>query len=114
MNTLEEAIKLPGISKAVGGGLDLHFDPLPNWYGCILGFDCPICAQPIDWTWEGGKLPSFTNPASIEASGVFPQVSGAFLAGWGHRWIVVKCTKCGTVLGADNFDNSRPREEEEK
>ena len=103
MKTLQEATKTQGVSFEQGGGLRLHFSPIPNWYGCVLGFDCPVCNQSIDWKWVNGKLPGMTTPASIEASKVEPELTGGQLVGWGHRWIRILC-KCGTHLYAENFD----------
>ena len=103
MTTIEEAIQEPGIYQWAGG-IGMHFNPFPNWYGCILGFDCPLCGESIDWEWVG-KLPSFTNPASVEASGIYPQiVNGARLDSWGHRWIRVVCHGCNTPISAENYD----------
>ena len=103
MKTLEEAVKIQGVSL-LDDGLRVHFSPIPNWYGCFTGFDCPRCNQSIDWKWVNGKLPSITNPASIQASGVEPEVTGAILNSWGHRWIRLSCNGCSSVIRADNFD----------
>ena len=107
MLTLEEATQAPGVCL-YGLGLSMHFDSLPNWYGCILGFACPRCDQRITWRWEG-KLPDITTPASIDAAGVHPVVTeGAEMLGWGHRYMDLRCTGCGVELYAENFD--RPRQ----
>ncbi len=100
MRTIEEAIKKAGVTKT-DSGLNLHFSPIPNWYGCILGFDCPICENPIDWKWDG-KLPNFTGDNTPQL--VKPIVTGANLISYGHRWIRLECSKCHTQLEAENFD----------
>ena len=103
MKTLEEAAAVQGVSLK-GDGLRVHFSPIPNWYACFSGFDCPRCNSLIDWKWVNGALPGITNPASIEVSGVRPEVTGATLISWGHRWLRLKCSRCSTEIGADNFD----------
>lgn len=102
MKTLEQAAELPGVSVE-DDGLRLHFNPIPNWYGCIKGFECPCCEHKIGWDWDG-EIPGITNPMSISASGVSPVVSGGELKGWGHRWICVACENCSTPLLAENYD----------
>ncbi len=99
MKTLEEASQQQGITLN-GTVLNLHFSPLPNWYGCILGFDCPVCDSPIDWKWEG-NLPPFTGDNTPDL--VKPKATGANLIGYGHRWIRLECDKCHTSLVAENF-----------
>ncbi len=103
MKTLIEAAKQVGITL-FQDGLRIHFSPLPNWYACFVGFDCPVCDHPITWEWVNGKLTGITNPASIEASGIRPEVKGAALDHWGHRYLYLKCADCSTVMRADNFD----------
>ncbi len=88
MKTIEMACKEPGITS-IDFGLNLHFSPIPNWYHCFLGFDCPICGNPIDWKWKVG-------PARIE-----PIVTEATLIGYGHRWIRLECDKCHTKSQAE-------------
>lgn len=100
MKTLEQASKTQGITLD-GKGLNLHFSPIPNWYGCILGFDCPKCDNPIDWEWQGG-IPDFTNEETT--AHLKPKTKGANLIGFGHRWIRLECQKCHTQLKAENFD----------
>ena len=100
MKTLEEAAKQQGITLN-GVELNLHFSPIPNWYGCVLGLDCPRCNNPIDWEWPG-KMPSFTNEETTVH--LKPIVKGAKLLGWGHRWIRLECDICHTQLCAENLD----------
>ena len=99
MKTIEEAIQEPGITRT-NSGLNLHFSPIPNWYGCILGFECPLCDNPIKWEWEG-KLPNFTGDNTPNF--VKPKVDGGQLIGYGHRWIRLECNKCHTQLEGENF-----------
>ena len=100
MKTLEEAAKLSGITQKAEG-LNLHFSPIPNWYGCILGFDCPICDNSIDWIWDWeGNIPQITTHAPRKS----PKVYGAILIEYGHRYIGLTCDNCKTKLFADNFD----------
>ena len=99
MEAIEEACKQPGISR-LDDGLNLHFSPIPNWYGCILGFECPICGQSIDWKWIG-KLGAFTGDDT--PSRVKPVVTGAALKSYGHRWIALVCDTCKIDLRAENF-----------
>jgi len=104
MKTLEEASNVKGVTLEEAGDtkwLNLHFDPLPNWYGCILGFDCPRCGNAIDWEWQG-KMPSFTNEESTRH--LAPITKGSSLIAFGHRWIRLKCDNCQTNLCAENFD----------
>lgn len=104
MKTLEQAAESEGITidmNSSGKWLNLHFSPMPNWYGCILGFDCPVCEKPIDWEWQG-ELPSITTPSSTRH--LKPLVKGAELKAWGHRWISLKCSECKTDLFAENYD----------
>jgi len=96
--TMEQAIEMRGITRTARG-INLHFSPIPNWYGCILGFDCPICSNPIDWKWTT-KLPGITTGAPSTP----PVVTGATLEEYGHRYICVSCGKCGTYLSAENHD----------
>ncbi len=100
MKPIDEVCELPGITKT-GQGLNLHFSPIPNWYGCVLGFDCPICDNPIDWKWQG-EMPNFTNEETTQH--LKPTVKGATLMGFGHRWIRLECDKCHTRMEAENFD----------
>ena len=100
MKTLEQAAKIQGISLS-GKGLNLHFSPIPNWYGCILGFDCPVCDNPIDWEWQG-EMPAFTNEETT--AHLKPKLKGANLLDFGHRWIRLECEKCHTQLTAENLD----------
>lgn len=100
MKTLEQATETQGVTLD-GERLNLHFSPLPNWYGCSLGFDCPRCENPIDWEWEG-KMPMVTNGTSV--THLKPKTKGAKLIAWGHRWILLECNKCHTQLNAENFD----------
>ena len=99
MKTLQEAQQEQGITLN-GDTLNLHFSPLPNWYGCILGFDCPICGKPIDWKWEG-DMPNFTNAETTKY--LKPVVTSAKLLAFGHRWISLECDNCHTKLTAENF-----------
>ena len=99
MKTLDEACEIAGITKR-REGLNLHFNPIPNWYGCIIGFECPVCGDSIEWKW--GKLPNFTNEEST--ANLRPEVKGARLLDHGHRWINLECEKCKTNLFAENFD----------
>ena len=104
MKTLEQAAETQGITIGEAGTdkwLNLHFSPLPNWYGCILGFDCPRCENPIDWEWQG-KMPGFTNEETTRH--LKPATKGAKLISFGHRWIRLECEKCSTELLAENFD----------
>jgi len=100
MRTLREAAEEPGVSL-YKGGLNLHFSPIPNWYGCVLGFDCPRCNNLIGWTWEG-EMPNFTNEETTEH--LKPKVTGATLIDFGHRWMRLECDKCHTKLKVENFD----------
>ncbi len=100
MKTLEEATKIQGVTLD-HGVLNLHSNPMPNWYGCILGFDCPRCDNPIDWKWQG-KMPNFTNEETT--AHLKPEVKGAKLLDFGHRWIRLECQECHTQLTAENFD----------
>ncbi len=100
MKTIEEVCEETGITRT-GFGLNLHFSPIPNWYGYVLGFDCPICDKSIDWEWQG-ELPNITTentPALVK-----PKVMGASLVAYGHRWIRLECDECHTQLQAENFD----------
>lgn len=97
IKTMEEAAELPGVSIKPGG-LNLHFSPLPNWYACVAGLDCPRCTQGISWSWSE-PLPSITTRAPGD-----PDVKGANLVSFGHRYIEVKCFGCDTTLFAENFD----------
>ncbi len=103
MKTLEQAAETQGITLE-NEGLHLHFSPIPNWYGCILGFDCPRCKHPINWEWKG-KMPHFTSLEST--SKLAPTVIGAKLVSFGHRWIRLICDDCQTSLMAENFDQVR-------
>jgi hypothetical protein len=100
MKTLEQAAETQGVTL-VGEGLNLHFSPIPNWYGCVLGFDCPRCNNFINWKWQG-KMPNFTNEETT--AHLKPEVAGATLLEFGHRWIRLECTHCHTVLTANNLD----------
>jgi len=100
MKTLEQAAETQGVTLD-GEGLNLHFSPIPNWYGCVLGFDCPRCDNPINWKWRG-VMPNFTNEEST--AHLKPEVKGAKLLESGHRWIRLECNKCSTALTAENFD----------
>ncbi len=100
MKTIAEALEEPGIT-ATDDGLNLHFSPIPNWYGCILGLDCPVCENQIDWEWIG-KLPNFTGDFTPKL--VHPKAKGAELISYGHRWIKLECIICHTKLTAENFD----------
>lgn len=126
--TMEEALLFPGISRLekkpfipegpstlsrdglAWSGLRLHFSPLPNWYGAILRFDCPICDAEIDWEWHwrSGQAPGFT-PGETPNWGK-PVVTGAELLGYGHRWLYARCNTCQTELFAENFDKLSPEE----
>ena len=99
MKTLEQAAKETGVSKT-DFGLNLHFSPIPNWY-MKCGLDCPICDNPIDWDFIGEK-PMVTN--EVSASHLRPEVSGAELMDYGHRWLRMECNGCKTQLFAENFD----------
>jgi len=100
MITLEEAAKEPGITRW-DKGLRLHFSPIPNWYACIIGLICPICDNHINWEWDWeGPLPVVTNRAPRKS----PEVTGAKLEDYGHRYIALTCNECGTKLFAENFD----------
>lgn len=100
MKTLEQAAEQRGVTLDEHG-LNLHFSPIPNWYGCVLGFDCPRCNTLIDWEWQG-NMPNFTNEQTTQH--LKPIVKGAKLIAFGHRWIRLECDKCSTVLMAENFD----------
>ena len=100
MKTLEQAAEAQGITLR-NGRLSLHFSSIPNWYGCILGFDCPRCDTHITWEWEG-KMSGFTNEKTV--AHLKPKVTNAELIGFGHRWIQLRCDRCHTYLMADNFD----------
>ncbi len=100
LKTVDEAIQEAGITKT-DFGLNLHFSPIPNWYGCILGFECPICENPIEWKWDK-KLPHVTGDNTPEI--IKPIVTGAAMIAYGHRWIRLECDKCHTQLFAENFD----------
>ena len=105
IKTIEEAGTTQGVSIIEDGtALNLHFDPMLNWYGCVLGFNCPRCENEITWEWVGGDLPGITNPSSIAHSQVHPTVTGAELNQWGHRHISVTCPVCNTYLHAENYD----------
>ena len=100
---IEDVIEEPGLYK-YQDGLGMHFSPIPNWYGAIHGFDCPLCGEVIDWEWVG-NLPGFTNPEGIAATGVYPQMlHGGKLLDWGHRCISIECAGCQTLIMAENFD----------
>jgi len=100
MKTLKQAAQEQGITET-DSGLNLHFSPIPNWYGCILGFACPICDAQIKWKWEG-KLPNITgdNTPSL----VRPLMTGGNMIAFGHRWIKLECEQCHTQMTAENFD----------
>lgn len=100
MKTLEQAAKEKGITLH-GEWLNLHFSPIPNWYGCFLGFDCPRCDKSIDWKWQG-EMPGFTNEEST--AHLNPVVTGAKLINFGHRWIRLECDNCHQKLSAENLD----------
>ncbi len=97
MKTLEQACEIQGITKTEGG-LNLHFSPIPNWYHCFTGFDCPICDNPIDWDWHFAQQLSSTQQIPP------PTVTGAKYITHGHRWIKIEGDKCHTHLTAENFD----------
>ncbi len=100
MRTIAEATKIPGITRA-GKGLNLHFSPIPNWYSCIAGVDCPICDTEISWKWIG-RLPDFTGDNT--PSHVKPEIVNAKLLTYGHRWIMLECHNCRATLTLENFD----------
>ena len=104
MRTIEEAIELPGISKYTGAGegLNLHFSPIPNWY-MKMGCDCPICSNPIDWDWQwhSDKPMVTTENTPMLCT---PITNSCKLMKYGHRWITLECSKCHTILCAENFD----------
>lgn len=103
MKTIDEALEISGITKR-DYGINLHFNPIPNWYGCVLGFDCPICDNPIDWEWKWdyGIAPQITTDETPEHCK--PIVKNAHLIAFGHRWIRLECDKCHTQISAENFD----------
>lgn len=108
MKTLEEAAKTQGVTLTDKEVLNLHFSPIPNWYGCVTGFHCPRCDNVIKWEWEG-TMPGITNPDALglrpgAKPTITPNVTGAKLVEWGHRFIVLKCNTCETILYAENFD----------
>ena len=101
MRTLKEASAMAGVSK-VNFGLKCHFSPIPNWYR-RMGFDCPRCDNPIDWSWEWvGERPLITDWRTPEVGK--PVITGATMIAYGHRWIRMECNKCHTQLLAENFD----------
>ena len=104
MRTLEEAVELPGISKyeGPGGGLNLHFSPIPNWY-MKMGCDCPVCNSPIEWDWVWhDKKPMVTTDITPALGELVTK--GCKLLKYGHRWITLECSKCHTQLCVENFD----------
>jgi len=101
IRTLDEATEIGGVYRTEDG-LDCHFSPIPNWY-MDCGFDCPVCKSTVGWTWEWkGKIPAVTNEGTPHIAK--PVVTGAELIAYGHRWLKVQCSKCGTRLLCENFD----------
>jgi len=110
IRTLDDACKEAGVSMGVPiadpqeANASVRYSPIPNWYGCFTGLDCPRCETEIRWEWVG-ELPGVTTPHTIAAKGVHPEVTtGGSLLGWGHRWIEVKCNACGQAWVVHNFD----------
>ena len=99
MKTLEEAAEIQGVSID-GDRLNLHFSPIPNWY-MKCGLPCPICENEIVWGFIGEK-PMITNP--VTSKHLKPDVQGAELLGYGHRWLCIRCNSCQTEMIAENFD----------
>lgn len=104
MRTIEEAIELPGVSKfkGPGEGLNLHFNPIPNWYQGHK-FDCPICNNTIKWDWKWHNKKPMVTTDNTPTLGL-PLTKGCKFLKYGHRWITVECNQCHTMLCAENFD----------
>lgn len=100
MKTIDEVCEYAGIIRTEDG-INLHFSPIPNWYGCFSGFDCPICGNPIDWKWIwNGQPPQITTRAPQKQ----PLITGAEYLTHAHRYLKMKCNGCGTIISAENYD----------
>ncbi len=98
MRTIAEVLELPGITKTEDG-IDIHFSSKENWYD-IESFCCPICDNEISWNWYG-EIPLHTNAENTKH--LKPQVRGAILLRYAHRWIMVECANCHLYMRAENF-----------